>query len=877
MIASAQRSAALTSSKCSFPLKSPVTFAFRWYHLFFPTFPFINHTLPLSISLFRFPSTSSSAGASSVDTVFTPSSPLSSSLLLLDDILVRHRLRLCFGHHQPTIAVFFEHLHHSTLFKLHSALVHTISTLTKEICIRLPYHLRGRSDMPDEAWSHDRQHQEAAYPSRWTPLSSSSSSFTTTLPPISHLTRGPTSARTLLASPSLSSSAAAAAAGSLSSPSLAGSYSSCSSPHNEPPSPYEGQPLLASRRFSNISSRSSSHRPVSSAMSQTEYHANTEAHPYLHHQNPPSRHTRPVEDGSHLWGDGMKGIWNSLTGAPHGKPRSYNASTSTATKGEHLEPARPSDVEAATSIWDVPRETVAMTMGFQNSYEDQPFQSQQGWQQQQQPPMSSYSSADQQPSHLSYSSSYSNMAAPSGLAGSTAEATRSRGNSEAGAAIDRLYARRPNYQHGRSTDAPVDTSSHNAQWWTTDSHASLDDASATGHYGNRRLQPPPLPETRSASRPAWPNTSGFDMTGYEFPQSTLGKRQHEEEAMGGSAQGAAGDANEFAARRYTLSANMSFARPSAPISGLMNNYRPPHGDPRRPSLPSDSYGTQPSTSAAVQRAGYPASAQWSPWSHAASQPGVAGAMTPSGSPPILPAWRDNGAVRYGVEAGHPSPSGMASTGDKRQQRDRSSSSASAAQQANVLANTPFHITTDIVLRAPAGSKMEDVYYDQHCEIRTGMADPPASDFEVENEEDRPRRQTDKLRFPGDLYTPRWVRGSGNAREAWCDRCESGNWLQLKNSQYWYDQVHKHGISSVSGLRFTAPTHLKVYADAAGTVEGKCHQCKEWVLICTAKRRRNFAAFFKHAHACHSYRKASAVGNGPYVEHNPGGHRGKKEA
>ncbi|CDS01097.1 hypothetical protein [Sporisorium scitamineum] len=471
------------------------------------------------------------------------------------------------------------------------------------------------------------------------------------------------------------------------------------------------------------------------------------------------------------------------------------------------------------------------------------------------------------------------MPAPSGLAGPTSDATRSRGGSDAAVVGDRHYPRRPNYQHTRSTDAPADAP-HNGQWWSADSHAAVEDASAAGHYGARRLQPPPLPETRSTSRPTWPNnnTSGFDMSGYEFPQSTLGKRQYDEEAMGGSAQGGANDASDSAARRYSLTANMSFSRPSASISSMMNNYRPSHSDPRRPSLPSDPYGQQqPSTAAAAaQRAGYPSPSQWSPWSHAASQPGVAGSMSTSNSSPILPVWRNNGAMRYGVEASYPSPSGMAGS-DKRQQRDRSSSSASAVQQqANVLANTPFHITTDIVLRAPAGSKMEDVYYDQHCEIRTGLADPPKSDFEVENEEDLPRRQTDKLRFPGDLYTPRWVRGSGNAREAWCDRCEGGNWLQLKNSQYWYDQVHKHGISSVSGLRFTAPTHLKVYADAAGTVEGKCHQCKEWVLICTAKRRRNFAAFFKHAHACHSYRKASAVGNGPYVEHNPGGHRNSKK-
>jgi hypothetical protein len=364
--------------------------------------------------------------------------------------------------------------------------------------------------------------------------------------------------------------------------------------------------------------------------------------------------------------------------------------------------------------------------------------------------------------------------------------------------------------------------------------------------------------------------------GYEFPPTSLGKRQYEDDSLTNTAQGST-DSADSAARRYSLGPNMVFNRLSAPISGIMNNYRPSSSDPRRPSLPSDPYGGLQQPPSSVSRAPYGSSVPWSPWNASQVQSTGTG-MNSSASTPTTGGWRDNG-VRYNTDI-TASPNGA--VGVKRQQRDRSSSSPSAAgqqaqqaQQANMLSNTPFHISTDIVLRAPAGSKLEDIYYDQHCEIQTGLADPPKSDFEVENEEDRPRLQTDKLRFPGDLYTPRWVRGSGNAREAWCDRCENGNWLQLKNSQYWYDQVHKHGISSVSGLRFTAPTHLKIYADAAGTVEGKCHQCKEWVLICTAKRRRNFAAFFKHAHACHSYRKASAVGNGPIVEHNPGGHRTKK--
>ncbi|CDS01096.1 hypothetical protein [Sporisorium scitamineum] len=203
----------------------------------------------------------------------------------------------------------------------------------------------------------DRQYQEAP-PTSWTPFSSSSSLVNTTLPPITSLTRSTGSGRTSFASSSSSYSASAA---SLSHSVSSDSLSIRSSPLlNEPRSPYEGQPLLASRRFIGAT--------TSSAMSHVQHPASADAHVHPYHQDAPSRHTRTVEDGSHLWGDGMKGIWNSLTGAPHGKPRSQPLATSI--KGEHLEPARPADVEAATSIWDIPRETVTMTMGFQGSYED---------------------------------------------------------------------------------------------------------------------------------------------------------------------------------------------------------------------------------------------------------------------------------------------------------------------------------------------------------------------------------------------------------------------------------------------------------------------------------------------------------------------------
>lgn len=46
----------------------------------------------------------------------------------------------------------------------------------------------------------------------------------------------------------------------------------------------------------------------------------------------------------------------------------------------------------------------------------------------------------------------------------------------------------------------------------------------------------------------------------------------------------------------------------------------------------------------------------------------------------------------------------------------------------------------------------------------------------------PRRQ--KLRYEGDNYTPKWVRYTGHLKEGYCDSCNPGKWLQLKNSAYW---------------------------------------------------------------------------------------------
>ncbi|PVU90796.1 hypothetical protein BB561_004708 [Smittium simulii] len=114
---------------------------------------------------------------------------------------------------------------------------------------------------------------------------------------------------------------------------------------------------------------------------------------------------------------------------------------------------------------------------------------------------------------------------------------------------------------------------------------------------------------------------------------------------------------------------------------------------------------------------------------------------------------------------------------------------------------------------------------------------------------KPRRQ--KLRFQNDLYTPLWVRNSGQAKEGFCDTCKPGKWLQLKNSAYWYHKQFYHGISSVSGKPFIKP--LQIVQIDADTYEGLCHQCLKWVTIATSKRK-NSVLWYRHAHKCHIYHK-----------------------
>lgn len=121
--------------------------------------------------------------------------------------------------------------------------------------------------------------------------------------------------------------------------------------------------------------------------------------------------------------------------------------------------------------------------------------------------------------------------------------------------------------------------------------------------------------------------------------------------------------------------------------------------------------------------------------------------------------------------------------------------------------------------------------------------PPPEDFNCENEDDIPRVQD--LRFEGDLYTPKYVRGHGNKREGWCGICKPGRWLVLKNSAFWYDKSFTHGISAATGAAFESPRETRRMKSSPDVWEGLCHSCDEWIALISSKKKGT--TWFRHAY------------------------------
>ncbi|EQL01001.1 hypothetical protein OCS_03285 [Ophiocordyceps sinensis CO18] len=133
--------------------------------------------------------------------------------------------------------------------------------------------------------------------------------------------------------------------------------------------------------------------------------------------------------------------------------------------------------------------------------------------------------------------------------------------------------------------------------------------------------------------------------------------------------------------------------------------------------------------------------------------------------------------------------------------------------------------------------------------------PPEEDMNPADPDLIPYEQD--LRFEGDLYTPRWVRGHGNKREGWCGICKPGRWLVLKNSAFWYDKSFTHGISAATGAPFQEPLETRRMDGNPDVWEGMCGSCNDWVALVSSKKKGT--TWFRHAYKCHSHPK---VKDGP---------------
>jgi hypothetical protein len=133
--------------------------------------------------------------------------------------------------------------------------------------------------------------------------------------------------------------------------------------------------------------------------------------------------------------------------------------------------------------------------------------------------------------------------------------------------------------------------------------------------------------------------------------------------------------------------------------------------------------------------------------------------------------------------------------------------------------------------------------DLYSSLNEEPCDPPESDMNPEDPEMVPHEQ--ELRFTGDLYTPRWVRGHGNKREGWCGLCKPGRWLVLKNSAFWYDKSFTHGVSAATGAAFQGPQETRRTEGNLDVWEGLCGSCGDWIALVSSKKKGT--TWFRHAY------------------------------
>lgn len=120
------------------------------------------------------------------------------------------------------------------------------------------------------------------------------------------------------------------------------------------------------------------------------------------------------------------------------------------------------------------------------------------------------------------------------------------------------------------------------------------------------------------------------------------------------------------------------------------------------------------------------------------------------------------------------------------------------------------------------------------------APPPTEDLNPLHDSRNAREN--QLRWDGDLYTPRWLRGF--RREGWCGLCKPGRWICMKKA-WWNDRVLFHGICAETGKALPEPeVALNVDADPQ-TWKGQCGKCGIWARF-KKNDPRHYSAWHVHA-------------------------------
>ncbi len=83
-----------------------------------------------------------------------------------------------------------------------------------------------------------------------------------------------------------------------------------------------------------------------------------------------------------------------------------------------------------------------------------------------------------------------------------------------------------------------------------------------------------------------------------------------------------------------------------------------------------------------------------------------------------------------------------------------------------------------------------------------------------------------------VYSPSVIRGTGSAREGYCQICKK--WYKMKTSSYWYHMNYKHGINS-KGEVFPEP----IFREFSYKIQGFCKKCDDWIVLGSNKKTSEF--------------------------------------